>query len=263
MERYKERAAEFVLNEVNKMKLYNGNCLEVMSELIQKGVKVDLILTSPPYNMNLRIMGGKYVSRCRNKNHKLEFSTKYENYSDDLTMDEYFEFQKEFIEKALQLTDLLFYNIQMITGNKVALFKLFGYFANKIKEVIIWDKINAQPAMAQNTLNSQYEFIIVFQNSKPYNRAFDFTNFKRGTESNIWGIKKERNPYIKAGFPTALVERVLNNFSNPNDLIMDPFMGSGTTGIVCKKLNRHFIGIELDKNYFEIAKERLNYPQTQ
>jgi DNA modification methylase len=109
----------------------------------------------------------------------------------------------------------------------------------------------------KNTLNSQYEFIIVFQNSKPYNRAFDFAGFERGTESNVWGIKKERNPYIKAGFPMALVERILNNFTKPGDLILDPFMGSGTTGIVCQRLNRHFIGIELDKKYFEIAKNRI------
>ncbi len=235
------------------MKIINGDCLKVMEELIDKGVKADVIITSPPYNMNLRVHSGRYMSQHGWRN----IDGKYLTYSDDLPMDKYFEFQKEFIEKALKLTDLLFYNIQMVTGNKVALFKLLGEFADKIKEVIIWDKINAQPAIMKNTLNSQYEFIIVFQNSKPYNRTFDFAGFARGTESNIWAIKKERNPYIKAGFPSVLVERILNNFTKPGDLVLDPFMGSGTTGIVCKKLSRCFIGIELDKKYFDIAKERI------
>lgn len=151
----------------------------------------------------------------------------------------------------------MFYNIQMLTGNKIALFKLMGYFADKIKEIIIWDKGYGQPAMQVGMLNSQFEFIIVFDNNKPYNRAFDCANFARGTETNIWEIKRERNKFIKAGFPKALIEKILVNFTNENDIILDPFMGSGTCGIVCKEMNRNFIGIELDKNMFKIAKERI------
>ena len=61
-----------------------------------------------------------------------------------------------------------------------------------------------------------------------------------------------------AVFPEQLVEEIITNFSNENDTVLDPFMGSGTTGVVCKNLNRNFIGIELDKEYFEIAKKRIN-----
>lgn len=50
---------------------------------------------------------------------------------------------------------------------------------------------------------------------------------------------------------------LVNVHSFENDLVLDPFMGSGTTGIACKRLNRNFIGIELDKNYFDVAKERI------
>lgn len=242
---------------MNQFELLNDNCLPILDKFISENRKVDCIITSPPYNMNLRVMKGKYVSRCNNKNHKIEFSTKYENYNDDLSMEYYFNFQKEFIEKALKVYDLMFYNIQMLTGNKIALFKLMGYFADKIKEIIIWDKGYGQPAMQVGMLNSQFEFIIVFDNNKPYNRAFDCANFARGTETNIWEIKRERNKFIKAGFPKALIEKILVNFTNENDIILDPFMGSGTCGIVCKEMNRNFIGIELDKNMFKIAKERI------
>ena len=57
--------------------------------------------------------------------------------------------------------------------------------------------------------------------------------------------------------PNDLLEYLIKTYTNENDIILDPFMGSGTTGVACKKLNRNFIGIELDKNYFDIAKDRI------
>lgn len=78
-----------------------------------------------------------------------------------------------------------------------------------------------------------------------------------GGETNVWDIKRERNEYIKAGFPKALIKRIINDFTNEGDLIMDAFMGSGTTGVVCKESNRNFIGCELDTHYYEIAKKRI------
>lgn len=239
------------------IELYNDDCMNVLQKMIDEGKRVDAIITSPPYNMNLRIMHGKYVSRCRNKNHKIEFSNKYDTYTDDMPMNDYFSFQDEFIDKALQVTDLMFYNIQMITGNKVALLQLLGKYAEKIKEIIIWNKRNSQPAMQNGVLNSQYEFIFVFQNSKPYNRSFEDALFPRGTESNVWDIKRERNKLIKAGFPTELVKRILKNFVKSGSIVFDPFMGSGTTGVVCKELGYDFIGVEMDKEMFEKAKDRI------
>nr|DAO76748.1 MAG TPA: adenine-specific methyltransferase [Microviridae sp.] len=240
------------------IELLNDDCLKVLSDMAVNKQSVDLIITSPPYNMNLRVMGGKYVSRCRNRNHKSEFSTKYENYNDDLPMDEYFTFQKEFIEKAMSVTDLMFYNIQMVTGNKVALFRLFGEFADKIKELIVWDKNTAQPAMATKTLNSRYELIVVFQNSKPYNRQFDNAIFARGSLDNLWTFKRERNPDHKAAFPVALAEHIIKNFTKPGAVVLDPFMGSGTTGVASRNLGRNFVGIEIDRKYYEIAERKIN-----
>lgn len=239
------------------MELFNEDCLKVLDRFIDEGRRVDCIITSPPYNMNLRVMKGKYVSRTRYKRYREEFSTKYDNFSDDLSMDDYHNFLCDFIDRALQVTDLVFLNTQMLTGNKVALLQFLGKYADKVKDIIVWNKINAQPAMKEGVLNSQYEFIVVLDNSKPYNRMFDKHNFKRGKETNVWDIKRERNPYIKASFPEALVKRILLDFTNEGDTVMDPFMGSGTAGIVCRHYKRNFIGVELDKNYYDIAKGRL------
>lgn len=76
--------------------------------------------------------------------------------------------------------------------------------------------------------------------------------------TNVWKLNATRHitkhPTEK---PEKLLERIILIGSKENDVILDPFMGSGTTGVVAKKLNRKFIGIEIDKNYFNMAKERI------
>ena len=239
--------------EGESVKLLQGDCLEVMRSIPDNSV--DLILTSPPYNMNLRIRNGKYCSRQIVK----EISTKYARFDDNLPMDDYFEFNKKVLNECLRVSGLVFFNVQILTGNKPALFKLMGEFHDRIKELIVWDKLNAQPAIGKNVLNSQFEILLVLQNSKPESRAFGQANFDRGTLSNLWGIKRGKKVDKSHGavFPIELAERVIANFSKPGQVILDPFLGVGSTGVAAKNLNRRFIGIELDPTYFAIAKNRI------
>jgi site-specific DNA-methyltransferase (adenine-specific) len=215
-----------------------------------------LTVTSPPYNMNLRIRNGKHCSRQIVK----ELSTKYEGYDDNLSMVEYFDFNVKVINELLRISNLVFYNVQFLTGNKSALFRLMGYYSEKIKEVIIWDKVNAQPAIGKNVLNSRFEVILVFENSNPESRSFETAQFERGTLQNLWQIKRGRKIDSSHGavFPEELVEKIVGNFTDKNSVVADPFMGTGTTGVVCKRLGRSFVGIELLPKYFKIAEERIN-----
>jgi len=217
---------------------------------------VDLVVTSPPYNMNLRIRNGLHCSRQIVK----ELSTKYEGYADNLPMEDYFNFNIRVISELLRVSDLVFYNVQFLTGNKSALYKLIGHFHDKIKEFIVWDKINAQPAIGEKVLNSRFEVILVFQNSHPESRKFNTAQFARGTLQNLWQIKRgvKVDKTHGATFPEELVEVSIKNFSVAGASILDPFMGTGTVGVVCKKLNRNFIGIELLPKYFQIAENRIN-----
>lgn len=234
--------------------LIHGDCLERMKKIPDGSV--DLVLTSPPYNMNLRIRNGKYCSRQIVK----ELSTKYKSYSDNMPMDDYFEFNKSVLSECLRVSDLVFYNVQFLTGNKPALFRLIGEFSEKIKEFIVWDKVNAQPAIGEGVLNSQFEVLLVLQNSKPESRKFDSSQFKRGTISNHWSIKRGKKTHKEHGavFPIELAEKVIKNFSSKGGVILDPFMGTGTTGMACKNLDRSFIGIELDSDYFKHCEDNLN-----
>lgn len=237
--------------ELNR--IYNEDCLEGMKRIPDKSV--DLVFTSPPYNMNLRIRNGKYCSRQIVK----EISTKYKNFDDNLPMEEYYEFNKKVIGELLRVSDLVFYNVQFLTGNKRALFKLIGEFNEKLKEIIVWDKINAQPAISQNVMNSQFEVILVFDDNNSILRSFGQANFERGTLSNVWGIKRGKKYSTNHGatFPVELAEKAITNFCVEGGVVLDPFIGLGTTAVACINTNRSYIGFELDKQYCDIANERI------
>jgi len=237
-----------------KIDLYLGDCLEKMKDIPDGSV--DMVFTSPPYNMNLRIRNGKHCSRQIVK----ELSTKYDGFDDNLPMIDYFNFNVSVVSELLRISDLVFYNVQFLTGNKSALYKLIGYFNDKIKEFIVWDKVNAQPAIGEKILNSRFEVILVFQKTNPESRKFDTAQFGRGTLQNLWQIKRgtKVDKSHRATFPDELVERVIKNFSCDGSTILDPFMGTGTVGVVCKKNNRSFVGIELLPQYFKIAEKRIN-----
>jgi len=239
------------------IQLINGDCLKEMKKIPDGSV--DMVFTSPPYNMNLRIRDGKYCSRQIIK----ELSTKYEGFDDNLPMEDYLDFNVAVVSELLRVSDLVFYNVQFLTGNKSALYRLIGHFHDKLKEFIVWDKANAQPAIGEKVLNSRFEVVLVFQNSHPESRKFDTAQFDRGTVENLWTIKRgsKIDKSHGATFPERLVELAIKNFSYEEATILDPFMGTGTVGLVCKKNNRHFIGIELLPKYFQIAEKRIGeYP---
>lgn len=234
-------------------KIFNESCLNTLARMSDDSV--DLVITSPPYNMNLRIRDGKYCSRQITK----EFSTKYDGFSDNMPIAEYFDFHLRVIKELLRVAPIVFYNVQIVTGSKRAVFKLLGELNEYVKDIIVWDKENAQPAMSEGVLNRQYELIIVFAKRDAISRKFNYCNFERGTLNDVWRIKRGKKVTNLHGatFPEELVEKILTNFSRERDVVYDPFMGTGTTAVVCKKMNRRFIGSEISTSYVEVAKERL------
>lgn len=165
-------------------KIFNESCLNTLARMSDNSV--DLVITSPPYNMNLRIRNGKYCSRQITK----EFSTKYDGFDDNLPIDEYFDFHLRVIKELLRVAPIVFYNVQIVTGSKRAVFKLLGEMNEYVKDIIVWDKDNAQPAMSEGVLNRQYELIIVFAKRDAISRKFNYCNFERGTLNDVWRIKR-------------------------------------------------------------------------
>lgn len=233
--------------------IFNESCLDTMARMAEDSV--DLVVTSPPYNMNLRIRGGKYCSRQITK----EFSSKYDGFDDNLPIDEYYRFHANVLRELLRVSPIVFYNVQIVTGSKRAIFKLLGYFSEYVKDIIVWDKVNAQPAMGKGVLNRQSELIIVFDKHDAISRKFKHCNFARGTLNDVWHIKRGKRVSNTHGavFPEELVEKILTNFSQEGDIVYDPFMGTGTTAVVCKKMKRKYIGSEIISSYIDVAEERL------
>lgn len=243
---------------VENFEIFNENCLDTLSGM--EDDSVDLVITSPPYNMNLRIRNGKYCSRQIDPPTK-EFTTKYKGFNDNLPIDEFYEFHLNVLKELLRVSPIVFYNIQVVTGSKRAFFKIIGELNEYLKDIIVWDKGHAQPAMGEGILNRQTELILVFDKNNAISRKFDKNNFERGTLNDIWLIKRgAKSKELKnhsAIFPEALVEKILINFSNEGDMVYDPFTGSGTTGVVARKLNRKFIGSEILKEYADLARKRI------
>jgi len=238
--------------EVNK--IYNENCLQTLKRFDDNSI--DIVITSPPYNMNLRIRNGSYCSRQIVK----EFSTKYEGFDDNLPIDEFYELHSNIIRELLRVSNIIFYNIQIVTGSKRAFFKIIGEFSEQLKDIVIWDKGVGQPAMSPGVLNRQSELILIFEKENAISRKFSKFNFERGTLGDIWNISRGRKIDKSHGavFPEKLVSTILENFSDEGDIVYDPFMGSGTTAVVSQKLNRKWLGSELSPNYCQLIQKRID-----
>lgn len=233
--------------------IYHGDSREIIPTLSG----INSVITSPPYNLNTRVnLKRNYVSR-QVVSH--EFSTKYVgSYSDNLMPDEYYDLTASILRECLKVSEKVFWNIQLATGNKTALFKMIGDFAETLKEVVVWDKGHAQPAMKERTFNSVYEWILIFDNHDPKTRQFNGATFARGTMDNIWRVRPTRSKSKdhKATYPKELVSLCLEVHNAK--LVLDPFMGTGTTLRVAAEQGRKAIGIEVDEKYCEVAATRLS-----
>jgi site-specific DNA-methyltransferase (cytosine-N4-specific) len=125
---------------------------------------------------------------------------------------------------------------------------------------IIWNKPNCQPESVKDRPTRSHEYVFLFSKSEHY---FYDPKGKRGPNDrnlrSVWDINTKAYPGAHfATYPGTLVEPCLALSTRPGDLVLDPFIGSGTTGLVALKANRRFVGIELNPGYLKIAEERLN-----
>lgn len=134
---------------------------------------------------------------------------------------------------------------------------LYKYFVENKKcnwNLLCWHKTNPIPACGNKYL-SDSEYIMFFREKgvKIYG-SYDSKFTYYISKSNMEDKRKFKHPTIK---PLDIVKNLIINSSNENDLILDPYMGSGTTGVACRELKRDFIGCEINKEYFDIAKKRV------
>ena len=252
------------------MKLYNEDCLNILPTIPRNSI--DLILTSPPYD-NIRDY---------NNSSTWNFDI-FKNIADEL-------------KKTLKdggvivwiVNDATINGSETLTSFKQALY--FKEIGLNLHDTMIWQKETFTAVGSIKTRYApifEYMFVISKKKIKTFNPLIDRLNKSYGTKyhgtirqkngftkkicnqgrlfkkfgirHNIWKINTEKNNKTNhpAVFPISLVEDHIKTWSNKNDVVLDCFMGSGSTGIACKNLNRKFIGIEKDKKYFDIAKNRI------
>ena len=227
------------------IQLYNGDCLELMKNIPDGSV--DLVLTDPPYPTTSRGNAGNSGGMLQKEINKKGKVFKHNNI--DCT-----EYAPEFYRVLKDGSHCY------VMTNHINLIKMLNVFTDcgfHFIKSLIWNKGNK--IMGQYYM-SQFEYILFFR--KGYGKKIN----NCGT-SDILSVpnKKTKDENGKnihdTEKPIELMQILIENSSNENDVVLDSFMGVGATALACINTNRNFIGIELDKGYFDIAEKRINEAQ--
>lgn len=254
------------------MQLYIGDSSEILKNIDDSSV--DMVLTSPPYD-NLR-------------NYHNSLSWNFEKFQS--IANELYRILKDGGVIVWVVADKTENGSETGTSFRQALY--FMDIGFNLHDTMIYHKENYMP-MTHNRYEQVFEYMFCFSKGKPktFNpikipckyagtETWGNPSFYKTDDDNLTAVKKTviNDTKIKgniftyrtgsltesskfkhpAMFPLDLAKDQINSWSNEDDIVLDPFMGSGTTGVACKLLHRHFIGIELDAEYFNISKERID-----
>ena len=172
--------------------------------------------------------------------------------------EEYERQQKDFLRECIRVikpSGSIFYNHIDILNKHQTIHPKWVYDF-PLKQVILWNRRNTPKLDASYFLPiSEYIFWI----QKTPNSKVKFNRNKCLFKTNIWNISPAKNNDFPAPFPVELPYNCILATTDENDIILDPYMGSGTTGVACRLLNRKFVGIELNKDFYNQAKNRINH----
>ena len=246
-------------------RLYHDDCLKILEEIPEN--TFDMIFADPPYmlsNGGITCQNGKVVSVNKGK------------WDESQGVEQDFEFHKRWLsacKRVLKKNGTLW-----VSGTYHSIYscgfamQLLGYH---ILNDISWFKPNASPNMCCRYFTASHETLIWARKDKKTKHTFNYELMKNGDFSSdfikkpntqmrsVWAIgtpKKSEKTFGKhpTQKPLDLLERIILASTNEGDLILDPFMGSATTGVAALKHNRKFVGIEKEKEFVELAEKRLS-----
>ncbi|MCG3662652.1 site-specific DNA-methyltransferase [Aliarcobacter butzleri] len=249
----------------NGIKLYLSDTLELLKSMPDN--YVDMVFSDPPYNLSnngITCHSGKMVSVNKGD------WDKSKGIMDD------FNFHNQWITECKRI--LKPNGTLWISGTYHSIYQCgFSLQLNdfKILNEIVWFKPNASPNISCRYFTASHETIIWAKKDKKSKHIFNYEKMKFGEwhkkdiiknkdkqMRSVWSIptppKREKefgkHPTQK---PEELLKRIILSSTNENDLILDPFTGSSTTGVISKKYNREFIGIDYNKDFLELSKKRI------
>ena len=255
-------------------KIFNHSS-EIMSELPDKSVS--LMVTSPPYNINI-----SYGNKWENGR---VVEAKGKKYADNLEESTYRQMLENVIsetKRVLKDDGQIWFNIKnrYDKGNIIPPFWIMEYFKDMyLKNIIIWNF--DWGGSTNKRFCSRYEYVFFFTKHKD-NYTFNLDDVKipalnyrpdryksqLKNPTDVWkislvsGNSPERTEH-PAQYPEELIERIIKVGTNEGDLVLDPFMGSGTTAVAAKKLNRKYVGYEIEPEFIKIVESRLKDGKTE
>jgi site-specific DNA-methyltransferase (adenine-specific)/modification methylase len=249
--------------------IHTGDCVKILSEKIDKK-SVELIFADPPYNLSgngLKWKGNKTGGDWYMVNEKW----------DKMAAPEYMQFTCEWIKgchKVLKDNGSIY--ISCTYHNLAEVMIVLKQLGFKINNVIVWQKTNAMPNMTKRLFTHSTEFVVWAVKGKKW--IFNYEELKKINPEkqkdgsvkqmrDVWPLPlvqgKERlrgkngRALHSTQKPEEMLKRIIIASSNKSDTVLDPFLGSGTTAVVAKRLGRKWIGIEKEKKYIKIAEDRL------
>ena len=225
-----------------------GDAVSILKQIPDESL--DLAITSPPYNLKNSTgngmkdgRGGKWASAALIEG--------YATHSDNMPHKKYVKWQREVLTEMMRVlkpNGAFFYNHKWRVQAGLIQDRQDIVQGFPVRQIIIWQRaggINFNKGYFLPT----YE--VIYMIAKPHFKLAP----KANAVGDIWTFPQEMNNKHPAPFPVALIDRIIN--STKAKLVIDPFMGSGTTALSTKKLKRNFIGIDIAKEYCRLARERL------
>lgn len=236
--------------QLGEHRLVCGDCTDrAVVERVMGGEVAAITFTSPPYNAG--------VSAQLSGNTSIDDNLYKDEYNDNQTQSDYLSLLANFTDVALSNSQYVFVNIQFLAGNKTAFVDYLAKFRDNLADIAIWDKTNAAPQQAQRVMDSRFEFVLIY--SHKANRAIGTREF-RGMVHNVYtGNPQRNNKYASshaATFPVDFPEYFIKTFTNDDEMIYEPFVGTGTTLIACERLGRKCRAVEISPAYVAVAIQR-------
>jgi site-specific DNA-methyltransferase (adenine-specific) len=234
--------------------LYLGDCLEVLPSLSG----VDCTVTSPPYNQ-MESVNKAPTGLWADKTGGAGFVKNWQEggYTDDLVESEYQLQQNDIfaaVARASSPTGSLFYNHQIrwrdgTILHPIAWFKPEGW---QLRTEIVWDRAGGMMFNARMFCRFDERILWFVQGDKwKWNQA----SVGLGT---VWRIPRAQNKDHPVGYPESIPFRCISATTDAGDLVLDPYMGGGTTGAAAVKLGRRFVGVEREPKYYDMARKRIS-----
>ncbi|GHS86765.1 methyltransferase [Campylobacterota bacterium] len=244
--------------------VFNGDCLDILRSFPENSI--DMVFADPPYmlsNNGFTCQNGKIAAVNKGKWDK---SGGFEN--DAAFHDEWISACRRVLKPEGTI---------WISGTYHSIYQC-GYLLQKnnfhFLNDIAWFKPNASPNLSCRFFTASHETLIWARKDKNAKHTFNYAQMKNGyfpedklknentQMRSVWSIPTPKNTEKAAGKhptqkPLDLLKRIVLASTNESDIVLDPFSGSGTTGIACKLLGRAFVGIEIDKTYCDLTQKRL------